>query len=286
MVDVSSIAPDAMSKDESIEKEHTWRILGYGNPGTGKTHFGFTMPKPVFCIDTEGKAHSITEKFDGDIYIFEVDNYDEAETALSQALDGLEAYRNEENQIGTLMVDSMSNMWDWAQQKYVELDNPGKSPHEVNFSSALGSGQSDWQIIKRLHNQRFRERMLDTEFNLYWTGTSSEDYGAILEGQDDPPAKPDGEKNNIYKSTEVLHFYEGHEGVPTANLKKNALTKWKFGKLEWPTFDMVDEIIMSIHDAETSDEQITFGELKESFPQEVDLYDGDPDLVYRNADNS
>lgn len=283
MVDISSIAPDAMSKEESDEKDHTWRILTYGNPGTGKTHFGFSMPGPVMCIDTEGKAHSITDKFDKEIYLWEVNNYDEACDALSQAIDALEAYRNEEGVVGTIMVDSMSNMWDWAQQKYVELDNPGKEPHEVNFSAALGrGGESDWQIIKRLHNKRFRQRMLETDFNLCWTATSREDYGAILSGQDDPPARPQGEKDNLYKATELIHFYEGEDGVPTANLKKNALTKWKFGKLEWPTFDMVKEIIESIHEAESSDESITFGELKQSFPQDVDLFDGDPDLVYKN----
>jgi len=279
MVDVSSIAPDAMGKDESDDKEHIWRVLGYGNPGTGKTHFGFTMPGPIFCIDTENKAHSITDKFDKEIYLFEVDNYDEAINALSQSLDALEKYQTEEGVRGTLMVDSMSNMWDWAQQKYMEMAYPGREPNEVDFKSALQSGDSDWQSIKRLHNERFRDKMATSDFHLYWTSTSREDYGAILSGSDDPPAKPTGEKNNVYKSTEVLHFFEGEDGRPAANLKKNARTKWRFGGLYYPTFDKVEEIIEGIVDAETSPEDITLGDLKKSFPQEVDLYDGDPDLI-------
>jgi hypothetical protein len=279
MVDVSSIAPDAMGKDESDNKEHIWRVLGYGNPGTGKTHFGFTMPEPVFCIDTENKAHSITDKFDKEIYLFEVDNYDEAINALSQSLDALEKYQTEEGVRGTLMVDSMSNMWDWAQQKYMEMAYPGRDPNEVDFKSALQSGDSDWQSIKRLHNERFRDKMATSDFHLYWTSTSREDYGAILSGSDDPPAKPTGEKNNVYKATEVLHFFEGEDGRPAANLKKNARTKWRFGGLYYPTFQKVEEIIEGIVDAETSPEDITLGDLKKSFPQEVDLYDGDPDLI-------
>lgn len=285
MVDVSNIAPDAMSKGESDEKKHTWRLLGYGNPGTAKTHFGFSMVEhedigPVFCIDTEGKAHSITHKFDGEIYVWEVSNYDEAQEALSQALDAAEKYLVEEDERGVIMVDSMTHLWDWAQQKYMEMAYPGRDPNEVNFQSALqGGNDSDWQSIKRLHNDRFRKKMLESGFHLYWTATSREDYGAILSGQDDPPAKPQGEKNNIYKATDVLHFYEGEDGVPTANLKKAALTKWKFGKLEWPTFDKASEIIRSVVSAEESDEAVTFGELKEKFPQDVSLHDGDPDLV-------
>lgn len=279
MVDVSSIAPDAMEKDESDDKEHIWRVLGYGNPGTGKTHFGFTMPEPVFCIDTENKAHSITDKFDKEIYLFEVNNYDEAINALSQSLDALEKYQTEEGVRGTLMVDSMSNMWDWAQQKYMEMAYPGRDPNEVDFKSALQSGDSDWQSIKRLHNERFRDKMATSDFHLYWTSTSREDYGAILSGSDDPPAKPTGEKNNVYKATEVLHFFEGEDGRPAANLKKNARTKWRFGGLYYPTFQKVEEIIEGIVDAETSPEDITLGDLKKSFPQEVDLYDGDPDLI-------
>ena len=286
MVDVSSIAPDAMDSEESGSKEHIWRVLAYGNPGTGKTHYGFTMPEPVFCIDTENKAHSITDKFDKEIYLFEVDNYDEAVNTLNQSLDALQKFWEEENTRGTIMVDSMANLWDWAQQKYMEMAYPGRDANEVDFQSALqGGNDSDWQSIKRLHNERFREKMVTSPYNLYWTSTSREDYGAILQGSDDPPAKPTGEKNNVYKATEVLHFYEGEDGKPTANLKKNAQTKWRFGGLQYPTHDKVSEIINSVVEAEKSPDDITFGELKEKFPQKVDLYDGDPDLIMQGNED-
>lgn len=285
MVDIKSIAPDAMEKSESDQKEHVWRVLGYGNPGTGKTHFGFTMPEPIVCIDTEAKAHAITDKFDRDIYLFQVDNYTEASEALDQALDLLEAFKKDDGRIGTLMIDSMSNMWDWAQQRHMELAYPGREQGEVNFNSALSGGQSDWQTIKRLHNERFRERMVNSDYNLYWTATSSEDYNAILSGQRDPPAKPNGEKDNQYKATELIHFIEGEDGKPAANLKKTAITKWRFGLLYYPTFDAMKEIITSIADAEKSDEPKTIGDLKDSFTQNVDIFDGDPDIIYQNKED-
>lgn len=280
MVDVTDIAPDAIGKDEADQKEHIWRIMAYGNPGTGKTHFGFSMPGPVCCIDTEGKAHSITHKFDKEIYVFEAQNYDEAKESLNQALDVLERYQEEEGVRGTMMVDSMANMWDWSQQKYMEMAYPGKSANEVNFQSALqGGNDSDWQSIKRLHNDRFRKPMIESSFNLYWTSTSKEDFGEILSGNKSAPKKPEGEKNNVYKATELIHMIEGSEGQPVANLKKNALTKWRFGRLEWPTFDKVEEIITTVSEAEADDESHTLGEILNMFPYDVELYEGDPDLV-------
>ena len=280
MVDVTDIAPDAMQKEEADEKDHIWRVMAYGNPGTGKTHCGFSMPEPVCCIDTEGKAHSITHKFDKEIIVWEVSNYDEARDALGQALDVLEKFQEEEGLTGTLMVDSMANMWDWSQQKYMEMAYPGKDKNEVNFQSALqAGGESDWQSIKRLHNNRFREPMLLSEFNLYWTATAKEAFGEILSGNKNAPDKPDGEKNNVYKATELLHFIEGENGQPVANLKKNAKTKWRFGNLEWPTFEKISGTIETIADAESSEESYTLGEIKEEIEYDVELYDGDPDLV-------
>lgn len=286
MVDVSSIAPNAMDDSEAKETDHLYRVLGYGNPGVGKTHVAYTFPEPVCIIDTEGKADAIAEKFDTDFYIWKVDHYDEARQALGEALDVLDAYQNEESQIGTLVVDSITEMWDWAQQKYVEQKNPGKSPEEVNFKSALQSeGSGDWKLIKRLHNERFREPMLSSDYHLYWTAKSEEDYAAILSGDmDDPPAKPSGEKNNIYKATELVHFYEGQDGTPHANLKKTALTKWRFGGLEWPTFPKMREIIETVADAEAADEQYTLGEILDMIDYDIDLYDGDPDVVMKGGE--
>lgn len=290
MVEVSSIAPDAMEGDDLSEQKR-YCILGYGNPGTAKTHFGFTMPGPVCCIDIEGKSHVIRDKFDKDIHIWQPENYSEASDALSQALDVLEKYRSEEGVIGTVMVDSMSDMWDMSQQKHMEMAHPGKDPNEVNFTSALqGSGQSDWQAIKRLHNERFRALMLESDFNVYWSCKSEEDYAAILEGSDDPPAKPVGEKNNQYKCSEMIHFYEGEEGTPHANLKKAAATKWRFGSLEWPTFPKAKGIIETISEAEKSPESIALGEIMEELDEshdtgEFDLFDGDPDVVYSGRED-
>lgn len=286
MVDINSIAPDAVDKSEeegSAIQNHLYRILIYGNPGTAKTHFAYTMPEPICLIDTEGKADAITDKFDKQILYFDVDGYEAARDALNQSLDVLEKWEAENGQKGTIVVDSISEMWDWAQQRHIEMKHPNANgPDDVNLKSALQSdgGGGDWQHIKRLHNERFREPMLLSDYHVCWTAKSEEDYAAIMSGESsDPPAKPSGEKNNIYKATELVHAYEGPDGTPHANLKKTSLTKWKFGGMEWPTFPKASEVIETVAEAEADPQDYTISEIARKFQPDVTLHDGDPDIL-------
>lgn len=285
MVDINSIAPDAVDKakeDESPVLDHLYRILIYGNPGTAKTHFAYSMPEPVCIIDTEGKADAISNKFDKQILYFDADGYEEAREALNQSMDFLQQWEEEHDQKGTIVVDSITEMWDWAQQRHIEMKHPNASgPDDVNLKSALQSDSGgDWQHIKRLHNERFRDAMLMADYHICWTAKSQEDYAAIMSGEaDDPPAKPSGEKNNIYKATELIHTFEGQDGTPHANLKKTALTKWKFANLEWPTFPKAKEIVETVAQAEADPEDYSLAEIMDQFEPNVSLYDGDPDVI-------
>lgn len=285
MVDVSSIAPDAQEEDE-LDDSHLYRILIYGNPGTGKTHYAYTMPEPVVMIDTEGKADVIIEKFDKEIIYFDVDDYPQAREALSQGLDVLSAYKRQEGMTGTIVIDSMSEIWDWCQQHHIKRKYPqADGKDDVNLQSGLQSGGgSDWQKIKRYHNNRFRKPIVTSDYHVCWTAKSEEDFTAILEGSDDPPAKPSGEKNNIYRATELLHVYQGQDGIPHANLKKTALTRFNFGQMEWPTFGKTQEVIETVANAEKDPQNYTVGQIKNKFTPDVSIHEGDPDVVMQNGE--
>jgi hypothetical protein len=169
--------------------------------------------------------------------------------ALEKGLDILDEYRTKADMTGTLVVDSMSVMWGWSQQKYVDKFYPGKDADEVEFSSAIGGGQSDWKQIKRYHNVKFRQRMLDSPYHLVWTAMREDDYEERMKGNRDAD-KPAGEKENPYKVDEVLRIQEGSDGAPVGVLNKSGKIKYRYAGLRYPTFDKHRETIDAILDAE------------------------------------
>jgi hypothetical protein len=273
-IDIGDAAPSAMTTDEAAEQTYLWRILGWAQPGKGKTHFAYTMPQPVCIIDTEGKAHNLASKFEDKVtYIWQPDDYDEAREALDEAINVLHKYL-EKGHRGTIVVDSMSEMWEWSKQKYVSKAYQGKTLDEVNLSSNMGrSGESDWKVIKRYHNKRFREVMIDTPFHFYWTAMETDDYEAIMEGEDGNPKKPVGERDNAYKVDQVLRFVEGADGEPVGQLQKNGLSKFSYTGLRYPTFDKHQQVCEEIRDLE---EQGDDPMIQDVFGGDVRVVEGNP----------
>lgn len=262
-VDVSDIAPDVVTAKEAASREETWRILVWGKEGLFKTHFCYTMPTPVVLIDTEDKSHNIADKFaDEDIYIFGVNDYDEAKEALTKGIQILDRYAEQTGELGTIAIDSMSDMWTWAQYKhfqewYPEYDDLEDAREE--FTSSLQSdGPGDWRQIKRYHNNQFRQVMLDTPYHLCWTAKEQDDYN--FENADDDSqdtevkqsVKPSGEKDNVYEITDIIHA-TARDGQKVGDLLKSGLTNHVYYGLELPTFDKHRDVVESIRDAEASD---------------------------------
>lgn len=283
-IDVKDIAPNVMTADEAAEKETRYTMMVWADPGQGKTHFTMTAPSPVVVIDTEGKADELAHKFRDvgqydDPYIFQPTDYDESLDALHDALDILDAFRKEEGVIGTLAVDSMSVMWGWSQQKYVDKFYPGQDVEEVDFDSAIGGGQSDWKQIKRYHNVKFRQPMLDAPYHLIWTAMREDDYEERMKGNRDAD-KPAGEKENIYKVDEMIRIKEGPDGAPTGFLNKSGKIKHRYAGLRYPTFPKHEELIDTISDAENGDRAI--GSVQAE--SDVTIVEGNPEYVADDDD--
>lgn len=269
----AEVAPNAMTIDEAAERKPTWRILLWGDPGKGKTHFSYTMPEPVCIIDTEQKADVIAHKFDREVYLWQPSNYDEAREALAEAIEVLDMKNGEDNGRGTIVVDSMSVVWGWSQSKYVDEFYPGKDVEDVELSTGFGSGQSDWKKIKEYHNANFRQVMLDTEYHLCWTAMREDDYEAIIEEGANRADKPAGEKENPYKASDIIRIAENSEGKPVGLLQKSALVSPKnyYKGLEFPTFEKHRKISREIEEMETEGDvdpaQLSY---------DVDLVEGKP----------
>lgn len=283
-VDLGGVAENAMTKEEADAQDRRQGIMIWGDPGMGKTHFAYTMPNPVCIIDTEGKSDDISHKFDGtgngDPFIWQPSDYDGAVQALNEAFEVLERFKQQAGITGTIVVDSMSIMWDWSQQKYVDFAYPTKDDvEEVEFSSSMGrSGESDWKQIKRYHNVKFRQRIIDSPYHFCWTQMRGDDYAAVMEGEaQTPPDKPVGEKENVYKANYIINVREDDDGAPVGNLEKSALTKHNYTGLRYPTFDKHNDILQGLDAIETGNSDKSIRDLEKEF--DITLIKGNPSYV-------
>lgn len=277
-VRVKDIAPDALTSSEAAERERRWTTMVWAEPGMGKSHFSMSGQSPVCVIDTEGKADELAHKFSNegpydDPFIFQPSDFDGAKEALHQALSLLDAFREEEGVIGTLAVDSMSVMWGWSQQKYVDKFYPhAEDPSEVELKTGFGSGKSDWKQIKNYHNVQFRQPMIDSPYHLVWTAMSEDDYDAQINEGNRDAEKPAGEKENVYKVDEVIRLKEGNDGAPIGELQKSGKVKHRYTGLRYPTFDKHRKLIEAIDEAEAGNGSISNIEAKHG----VRIVEGNP----------
>lgn len=268
-INVGAIAPNATSSEEAAAQESTRTLLVWGPEGTGKSHVAHSAPKPVCYIDTEGKADELAEKFD-DVYYWQPEDYSEAEDALDDALEVLAAFR-EKGVTGTIVVDSMGVMWEWAQMHHMKLTRPSKeSLDDVQFTSAFsGDGGGDWQKIKGYHNTQFRDVILESPYNVVFTAGRKEKYDFDGETMDSR-WEPEGEKRNKYAVKEVVRLRTDGSGHTVADLHKAARTKYSFANLQWPEWDDVYGTIDEIAQAEQAPEPV------DTSQWDFDIYEGQP----------
>jgi len=264
---LSSLAPNAMDIGEASEKESQHKIMVWADPGQGKTHFCYTMPGPICFIDTEGKADDIAYKFeDKEVYIWQPSDFDEACRDRDEALNFLSEYNSQNNQLGTIIVDSMAVMWEWSQYKFIEEWYPNTPPEDVNIEL------QDWPKIKEYHNKHFRKPFESCDFHVGWTSTRKDDVGEVISNDniDKAPDKPGGEKDNAYKVNSIIRLDLNQNGVPVGDLQKSGLTRFKYIGLERPTFPKHKELLEEIQriEAEGAD---NLGDVKDAYSLDYDV---------------
>jgi len=115
--------PDASQfwkKPSEIIHKTGLKVLIFGEPEVGKTHFALTFPEPIFVIDTEfGVAPLLSkEPFKNkDIRVFEACQLDvdtvevdpiKSIEAVEQAITALQRVDK-----GTIVIDSATDIWQW-----------------------------------------------------------------------------------------------------------------------------------------------------------------------------
>lgn len=257
-VDVSSLAPDATRREAAAKSETPKTLMVWGKQGLGKSHVAHSAPAPIAYIDTEGKADELADKFDGkEIYYFDASDYEEAVNALEQAEDLLAAYLDEGIR-GTIVVDSLTRMWEYAKVDYAEWRYQTDDLTEVNFQSGL-EGEDDWKQIKARHNDQFRDRILELPYNVVFTAGRKEDYE--YDGEDfETKWQPDGERWNEYSVRDVVRLRVGSDGQTVGDLRKSAPTRCSFVGLDWPDWDSIYDAIQRMDEAERADGDIDVGD--------------------------
>jgi len=215
--EVEEIFVEAKTKLENIGL----RIGIYGEAGTGKTRFLFTAPKPIFIIDSELGVEETLEDYKRDndpsgIYYFKVPAYTrnekgelvlDVETTLRNIENAVNSILNwmEKNpdKVGTICIDSASDVWDWLGQWLTVRP-------DVKKTSDGKPQQLEWQHA----NKRIGDLMVkllnsyEKGWNIILTGKIKEEYASA--------GKPIEIRGRWHKDTQhwvsiVLFFFKEYE---------------------------------------------------------------------------
>lgn len=158
--DVASSSPSGRSLDEifkpAVGLEHVpyLRMAIFGRAKIGKTHFALTAANtgPVWIIDTEGAVNinimSVPPELRSRIHVADILCFSDKKNrkvdlvasldALRDAIDKLTDYiKDNPGEIGTIVVDSATDMWDWMS---IWLEEEGAT----NFSTGGKMLRTEW----------------------------------------------------------------------------------------------------------------------------------------------
>jgi hypothetical protein len=279
---------NSISPEEAADRDRRWKVMVWGPPKLFKTHFAYTMPEPIAFLDLEGKADDLAKKFTGkNIQIWQPKDMEadpdtkfrRAKKALHEALNWLDWYRENEGKVGTIVVDSMSLMWEWAQFHHKIENYPLKDPEEVDLSANFQSSQeSDWSIVKEYHNGEFRELITDSPYHFYWTAMERVSFEKTFDDDDNRQImEPRGEPNNDYKADTVIRARKDSERGKVGDLVGSNFTDNVFVGLRKPTFPTVKDAIERIENAEAGSSDVSRSQMADDIDAEA-IIDFDPQM--------
>ena len=178
------------------------KILSYGNFSTGKTHFALSSTKPVYIIDTENGASPLADKFP-DAQVLNICSMEGEDVDEKDEVKNFENYQEAINQlikipdaeIGTIIIDSMSDIWSWA-QAYAKT-KIFKIPIEDRFKQ-----QWDWGVPNSLMRKTVL-KLINKNCNIIFTAREGEIYDGP--GQPSGRYKPETQKKVPFYVDIVLH---------------------------------------------------------------------------------
>ena len=152
---------------QEAEKKRGLKIGIYGDFATGKTHFSLTASEPIFIIDTELGVSPLAHQFVGkNINIIDVSEKD-GNKSFMKVMKAVELIEQQEH-IGTVVVDSVSDLWDYAQE-YAKVNI-----FKIKPQDRLAQ-QWDWGVINKLYLNLIL-RLIKLDCNVILTAREGEIY--------------------------------------------------------------------------------------------------------------
>ena len=193
-------------------------VLVYSDSNGGKTYFACTFPEPVFLIDTEGRANKTRQfhfpnkliRISSPMEIREdyktekeienaVDMEKSVDNLINSLIDVNNYIKNNNIKTGTVIIDSMSDVWSWVQEEgKIRLAKAGK----VDMSQFRLKSQFDWGGITNkymsilLSTKKLTERGINvvltsrekkTPDYIAGAAISQETFGEKIKTQKDTP---------------------------------------------------------------------------------------------------
>ncbi len=150
-----------------VDQKRGLKIGIYGDFATGKTHFALTAPEPIFIIDTELGASPLAFLFKGkDIKILDVCEKD-GSISFQKYVQAVE-FLSQQEKIGTVIVDSMTDIWSFCQE-YCKV-NIFKIKPEQRLAQ-----QWDWGLINKNYLKPLLT-LINLNCNIILTGREQELY--------------------------------------------------------------------------------------------------------------
>ena len=140
------------------------KLLVYGDPGTEKTRRALRMPGPVWVIDMENGSTDYGDLLEGkDAYLLCTKSHHEVIKALH------EITRLPEGQVGTLIIDPITQVWQSLQQGHIAKMAKKKrcAPEDVFFDV------SAWGKLKRSYGDMM-STLLSAPFHVIMTARGKE----------------------------------------------------------------------------------------------------------------
>ena len=216
---------DFFKRGKDLVHTQGLKIMVWGPPSVGKSHFALSAPPPIFVLDTEfGSAPLLRHFPEKEIYIYEAAVLDEesdepdAEKSLRQIEIAISTLRDVET--GTIVIDSGTDIWSWM---------GGWVEQEARKRGKMTSADTPQRLEWGRANLRWRQlilRLMAKPVHFVITAQMTEEYDS--KGQALGSYKPRIQKQTEHMCDIIIRLQKSYSKAAKKPKYDGTLTKCRF----------------------------------------------------------